>query len=44
MDTDTKEYYERFTMTHAEQVNKFGWCVGEDGEGHICKGCPQEAK
>jgi hypothetical protein len=41
MDTVTNEYYERVTMTHAEQLEKFGWCVGEDGQGHICEGCPK---
>ena len=40
MDTDTAEYHKRITMTHAEQVNDYGWCMCE-GEGHISEGCPE---
>jgi hypothetical protein len=41
MDTVTKEYYQRVEMTHAQQVETFGWCMCEDNEGHIADGCPE---
>ena len=40
MDTVTREYYQRVKMTHAEQVESFGWCICEGGQGHISEGCP----
>ena len=39
MDTVTKEYYQRVEMTHAQQVETFGWCMCEDNQGHIADGC-----
>jgi hypothetical protein len=42
VDSITKEYYERVKLTHAEQVNQFGWCMCDDGKGHIAEGCPTE--
>jgi hypothetical protein len=44
MDTVTREYYQRVNMTHAEQLENFGWCICEDNEGHISEGCPPEVK
>lgn len=32
MDTNTQEYYQRLKMSHAEQVEQFGWCMCEDNE------------
>jgi hypothetical protein len=31
-------------LTHATQVEKFGWCMceGTDGEGHVFDDCPRE--
>lgn len=40
MDAVTKEYYQRVAMTHTQQIEQFGWCMCEDGEGHISDGCP----
>ena len=40
MDAISKEYYQRVTMTHAEQINTFGWCMCDDDKGHIADGCP----
>jgi hypothetical protein len=39
---DVLEWQERVTMTHAEQLNKFGWCVceGTNGEGQKAEDCP----
>jgi len=39
MDVDVKEYNERVELTHAQQVERFGWCLC-DGDGHIAEGCP----
>jgi hypothetical protein len=44
VDTVTKEYYERVEMTHADQLDKFGWCICEGEEGHISEGCQTEVK
>lgn len=41
MEEDLKEYYERVEMTHAEQVEKFGWCMCESDSGHSPEGCPK---
>jgi hypothetical protein len=41
MDSVTKEYYVRKALTHAEQVERFGWCMCEDGEGHMAEGCTE---
>lgn len=32
MDAVTKEYYQRLEMSHAEQVERFGWCMCDDNE------------
>jgi len=34
---------ERVELTHAEQLEKFGWCVceGTDGEGQMAEDCPK---
>ena len=37
---ETKEYYQRVKMTHAQQLEIFGWCICEGGQGHISEGCP----
>jgi hypothetical protein len=39
---EVEEWEERTELTHAEQVDKFGWCVceGTNGEGHLAKDCP----
>jgi hypothetical protein len=44
MDMVTREYYQRVNMTHAKQLENFGWCICEDNEGHISEGCPPEVK
>jgi len=41
MDTVTQEYYQRVKMTHAQQLESFGWCICEGGQGHISEGCPE---
>ena len=41
MDTVTKEYYKRVKMTHTQQLESFGWCICEGGQGHISEGCPE---
>jgi hypothetical protein len=38
-DAVTKEYYQRVTMTHTQQLETFGWCICEDKQGHIGEGC-----
>lgn len=35
IDAVTKEYYQRLKMSHAEQVEQFGWCMCDDDGGHI---------
>lgn len=42
MDQDIIEWQERVEFSHAEQLEKFGWCVCEDtnGEGQIAEDCP----
>jgi hypothetical protein len=42
-DEDVMEWNERAEMTHAMQVEKFGWCVceGTDGEGQLADDCPK---
>jgi len=40
IDTVTREYYQRVNMTHAQQLESFGWCICEGGQGHISEGCP----
>lgn len=37
------EWEERTSLSHAEQMERFGWCVCEDtnGEGHLAQDCPQ---
>lgn len=37
------EFETRTDLTHAEQLEKFGWCLceGTNGEGHLSKDCPR---
>ena len=35
---DIQEYELRTELTHAEQVERFGWCMCE-GDGHKSEGC-----
>lgn len=44
-DEDT-EWDQRTELTHAQQLDKFGWCVceGTDGQGQMAEGCPQEGE
>lgn len=37
---DEQEYLLRVNLTHAEQMEQFGWCMC-DGGGHMSEGCPQ---
>jgi hypothetical protein len=39
---DDLEYELRTQLSHANQVERFGWCMceGTNGEGHIADGCP----
>jgi hypothetical protein len=36
---DIQEYELRTRLTHSEQVERFGWCICEGGQGHISEGC-----
>jgi hypothetical protein len=42
--TDDKEYLTRVELTHAAQVERFGWCICEDtdGQGQLAADCPVE--
>ena len=43
---EVKEWEERTSLNHAEQVERFGWCIcdGTNGEGHMAEDCPKEAE
>jgi hypothetical protein len=36
------EWAEQTNLTHAQQIDRFGWCVceGTNGEGHMAEDCP----
>ena len=40
------EWDERTSLTHAQQLDRFGWCVceGTNGEGHMAEDCPVESE
>ena len=40
---DSHEWEERVGLTHAEQKEKFGWCIceGTNGEGQLAEDCPK---
>lgn len=42
MDIDINDWETRVELSHAEQLEKFGWCVCEDtnGEGQMAEDCP----
>ena len=39
---DVMEWSERVELTHATQVERFGWCIceGTEGQGHLADDCP----
>lgn len=42
MDSVINEWEDRVKLSHATQVEMFGWCICEDtdGEGQMGEGCP----
>jgi hypothetical protein len=46
MEEDSISWEELSQLTHATQVERFGWCICEDtdGEGHLADDCPVEVK
>lgn len=42
MDIDINDWETRVELLHAEQIEKFGWCVceGTDGQGQMAEDCP----
>lgn len=44
MNDDSISWGELAELTHATQVERFGWCICEDteGEGHLHDDCPRE--
>ena len=45
-ESEIGEWEERTNLTHAQQVDRFGWCVceGTEGEGHLSADCPREGE
>ena len=39
---DDQEFYFRTTLTHAEQEERFGWCMCDNGRGHMSEGCEDD--
>ena len=46
MDEDVTEWGERTGLSHAYQIERWGWCVceGTNGEGHLAEDCPRDEK
>ena len=46
MDQDSISWGELAELTHATQVERFGWCICEDtdGEGQLHDDCPKVEK
>jgi hypothetical protein len=44
--SELDEWDERTNLTHAQQLDRFGWCVceGTNGEGHMAEDCPVESE
>lgn len=44
MSEDSISWGELAELTHATQVERFGWCICEDtdGEGQLADDCPRE--
>ena len=44
--SDTISWGELAELTHATQVERFGWCICEDtdGQGHLSDDCPVEGE
>jgi hypothetical protein len=44
MSEDSISWEELAELTHATQVERFGWCICEDtdGEGQLADDCPRE--
>ena len=42
--SDTAEWESRITMSHAQQVSEYGWCIceGTNEEGHLAEDCPRK--
>ena len=40
MEEESISWEELANLTHATQVERFGWCICEGGQGHISEGCP----
>ena len=40
------EWEERTGLSHAYQVERWGWCIceGTNGEGHLAEDCPREGE
>lgn len=43
---DDEEWDLRANLTHAQQLDQFGWCVceGTNGEGQLAADCPKEGE
>ena len=43
---EVSEWETRVNLTHAQQLDRYGWCVceGTNGEGQLAEDCPREGE